>query len=89
MEHIVTVIGVVAGLASTTSFVPQLVKAWKGEQTEGISLHMFMLTVTAFTLWSVYGFLIGSWVLLTFNLISLALASAILLLRWRAGRASA
>lgn len=79
-------IGIVAGLCTTASFVPQLVKAWKGMETEGISKRMYALSVSAFMLWIVYGALIGSTVLLVFNATGLALSAAILVLRLRARR---
>ena len=44
---------------------------------------MYGLTVAAFVLWSVYGALLGSWPLLAANLVSLALATAILVLQQR------
>jgi MtN3 and saliva related transmembrane protein len=39
---------------------------------------MYMVTVTAFVLWSIYGFLIGSWPIVVFNLLSLVLSGIIL-----------
>ena len=50
---------------------------------EAVSARMFMLTVAAFALWSGYGLMLRSWPLLASNLISLALAAAILLLKLR------
>ncbi len=83
-------IGVGAAVCSTTSFAPQLVKIWREKASGDVSLRMYVLTVGAFALWSVYGLLLGSWPLVAANLISLALASAILVLQLRyRGRASA
>lgn len=84
-----SVIGIVAGLCTTASFVPQLVKAWKGEDTEGVSKRMYALSVSAFVLWIIYGAMIGSMVLLIFNLTGLLLSAAILVLRLRARRRAA
>jgi MtN3 and saliva related transmembrane protein len=78
-----TALGVVAGLLSTASFVPQLRKAWREGDTEAISKRMYLVTVTAFTLWTLYGFLLGSLPLIIFNLTSLALSTAILVLKIR------
>jgi MtN3 and saliva related transmembrane protein len=76
-------VGVAAALCSTASFVPQVVKMWRDKAGESVSLRMYVLTVTGFTLWSVYGVLLASWPLVASNLISLALSSAILLLKLR------
>jgi MtN3 and saliva related transmembrane protein len=77
-----TVIGIVAGILSTASFVPQVLKAWR-EGTESISKRMYMVTVSAFTLWTIYGFVIGSWPVVVFNALSLMLSGTILVLKLR------
>jgi MtN3 and saliva related transmembrane protein len=77
------VLGTVAGLLSTSSFVPQVWKAWKEGHTEAISKRMYIVTVSAFVLWTVYGFVIGSWPIIIFNILSLILSSAILVLKLR------
>ena len=80
---LVNVIGTGAALCSTASFVPQVVKIWREKSGEAVSLRMYVLTVSAFTLWSVYGFMLGSWPLVASNLVSLALSCAILALKLR------
>jgi MtN3 and saliva related transmembrane protein len=77
-----TVIGTVAGILSTASFVPQVLKAWR-EGTQSISQRMYMVTVSAFILWTVYGFVIGSWPVIVFNALSLVLSGTILTLKVR------
>ena len=81
-----TVLGVVAGLLSTSSFVPQVLKAWREGHTEAISKKMYLVTVSAFILWTVYGFVIGSWPVVVFNILSLGLSGSILLLKIRNDR---
>jgi MtN3 and saliva related transmembrane protein len=81
-----TVLATIAGILSTASFVPQVLKAWRERDTAAISKRMYMVTVTAFTLWSIYGFLIGSWPLVIFNLLSLCLSGSILFLKIRNDR---
>jgi MtN3 and saliva related transmembrane protein len=81
-----TVLAIIAGILSTSSFVPQVIKAWRERDTAAISKHMYMVTVTAFVLWSIYGFLIGSWPIVVFNLLSLGLSGIILGLKIRNDR---
>ncbi len=78
-----TVLGTVAGICSTVSFVPQVIKAWRENDTEAISKRMYMVTVTAFVLWTIYGFVIGSLPIIVFNLLSLGLSGTILVLKLR------
>ncbi|WP_230530120.1 SemiSWEET family sugar transporter [Microvirga roseola] len=78
-----TILATVAGLLSTSSFAPQVLKAWRERDTTAISKRMYMVTVTAFTLWSIYGFMIGSWPLIVFNLLSLGMSGTILAIKIR------
>ena len=78
-----TVLGTIAGLLSTSSFVPQVWKAWKEGETEAISKRMYIVTVSAFVLWTIYGFVIGSLPIIVFNTLSLVLSGAILALKLR------
>jgi MtN3 and saliva related transmembrane protein len=82
-QILVEALGAGAAVCSTTSFIPQLAKLIRERTAEAISAPMFMLTVTAFLLWSVYGLMLRSWPLVVSNLISLGLSGAILALTLR------
>ncbi|MBM6580117.1 SemiSWEET family sugar transporter [Microvirga sp. BT689] len=84
-----TLLATIAGILSTSSFVPQVLKAWRERDTAAISKSMYLVTVTAFVLWSAYGFLIGAWPLIVFNLLSLGLSGTILALKIRNDRSEA
>ena len=68
------------------SFTPQIVKIWRERDASSISLRMFMLTVTGFVLWTIYGVLIGSWPVIGANAVCLVLSATILTLKWRFSR---
>jgi len=82
-------VGIAAGLCSMTSFLPQIVKIVRERDASGVSLRMYLVTVTGFTLWTGYGVLIGSWPVWGSNAVNLALASTILALRARLGDGAA
>ena len=83
-------LGIVAGVCTTSSFVPQLLKAWRaGGDTEAISKRMYVVSVAAFGLWIVHGLMIGSLPLIVFNALNLVFAGAILALKLRSPRAEA
>jgi MtN3 and saliva related transmembrane protein len=84
-----TALGTLAGILSTSSFVPQVIKAYREGNTEGISKKMYFVTVSAFTLWTVYGFLVGSIPLIVFNALSLVLSGTVLFLKLRNPRRAA
>jgi MtN3 and saliva related transmembrane protein len=81
-NYLPTIIGFIAGILSTMSFAPQVYKAWR-EGTQSISLRMYMITVTSFTLWTIYGLLLKSAPLIIFNALSLVMSGAILVLKLR------
>lgn len=82
---IVNIIGVVAGVCSMTSFVPQIVKILKERSAAGVSLHMYAVTTVGFICWTTFGVLTKSWPVALANAVCLALVTTILVLRLRFG----
>jgi len=82
-----TILGIVAGICTTGSFVPQVIKAWREHDTGAISLRMYLVTTAGFCLWIGYGLLLGSWPIIIFNVIALVLGGIILWLKLREGKA--
>jgi MtN3 and saliva related transmembrane protein len=83
---IVNAVGTAGALCSMASFTPQLLKIWRDKEAEQVSLRMYAVTVTGFSLWIAYGLLLKSWPLLLSNAVCLVEAAAILALTWRYGR---
>jgi MtN3 and saliva related transmembrane protein len=79
-------VGVAAALCSMTSFGPQILKIWRERDASSVSLRMYIVTVTGFSLWIAYGVLIGSWPVAGSNLVCLLLSGTILTLKWRFSR---
>lgn len=65
------------------SFTPQLVKIWRERDASSVSLRMYAITVTGFSLWIAYGVLSKSWPLMVANSVCLIESGAILFLKWR------
>jgi MtN3 and saliva related transmembrane protein len=82
-EWWITILGVIAGVCTTASFVPQVIKAWRERDTGAISLRMYLVTTVGFCLWISYGFVLGSWPIMTFNVLALGLGGIILWLKLR------
>ena len=51
-------IGTIAAVLTTSSFLPQAIKVIKTKDTKGISLIMYLMNVTGIFLWFVYEILI-------------------------------
>lgn len=79
----VTTVGTVAALCTIVSFIPQIVKIVRERDASSVSLRMYLLTVTSFTLWTVYGILLHAWPLILANGASLAVAGATLFCKWK------
>lgn len=76
-----TTIGFIAAIASTVSFAPQAWKIIKSRKTDDISLAMYVVTVSAFALWTAYGILLNEWPLIVTNSICFVLSGFILLMK--------
>ncbi|MFM2328183.1 MAG: hypothetical protein RLZZ494_286 [Pseudomonadota bacterium] len=83
----IDVIGYVAAFLTTVSFVPQAWLTFKTKDVRGISLGMYSAFTLGIALWLVYGLLIQAWPIVIANVITLALAAAILTMRLRYGQA--
>jgi MtN3 and saliva related transmembrane protein len=76
--EIVTIVGSAAALCSMTSFVPQAWKIVQSGETKDISKGMYLLTVTGFSLWVTYGWLMMDWPIIVTNTVCGLLAAFIL-----------
>jgi MtN3 and saliva related transmembrane protein len=77
---LVMLLGYLAALASMASFMPQAWKIIRSRQTKGISSGMYLLTVSAFGLWLVYGVLLKQWPLVVSNAVCFGLSAFILVM---------
>ena len=81
-----TALGMVAGLCTSFSFVPQVIKAWREGNTEALSKRMYLASLAAYSLWIVHGLMIASIPVTVFNGLNLVFAGTILGLKLRALR---
>jgi MtN3 and saliva related transmembrane protein len=82
---LINAFGVVAGLCSMTSFVPQIMKIMRERDASGVSLRMYAVTIVGFICWTIYGALSQSWPVTLANAVCLVLVSIIFTLRLRFG----
>ena len=74
-------IGYAAATLTTASFVPQAWLTFKTRDVSGISLSMYSAFTLGIALWLAYGLLIEAWPVVIANVITLALAASILVMR--------
>ena len=78
---LVSNLGYLAGFLTTLAFVPQVIKTWRTKSTKDISLGMFLIFNLGVFCWLIYGFLINQGPVILWNLVTLILASAILMMK--------
>jgi MtN3 and saliva related transmembrane protein len=71
-------IGALAAVLTTVSFIPQVVRTVRTGDTRAISLWMYLLFCSGVALWGVYGLMLGSWPIMVANSITLVLGLVVL-----------
>ena len=85
-ETYVVITGFLAGLLTTISFIPQVVKVVKTGSTRDLSLGMYILFSSGVALWLAYGIFLSAWPIIIANLVTLILSMVILLYKLRESR---
>lgn len=75
--------GYAAAACTTLSFVPQVLKIWRTRSAADISSSMYVLFIAGLALWLVYGAALKSWPIVGANTVTIALAAAVLWMKWR------
>ena len=80
-------VGSLAACLTTVSFLPQAWLSFKTRDVSGVSLGMYSVFTLGVALWLVYGVLLRAWPIVIANVVTLALALAILGMKLVYGRA--
>jgi len=79
----IDIIGTIAAILTTASFVPQALHTFQTKDVRGISLGMYSAFTAGVSLWLVYGILLSAWPIIIANAITVSLALAILVMKLR------
>lgn len=77
-------IGAIAGVLTTISFIPQVVKIWRTRSARDISYAMYACFIGGVGLWLCYGILIDALPIVLNNAIVLILAILVIVFKYRA-----
>ncbi len=77
----IDLIGYFAALLTTASFLPQTLMSIKTKNTDGISLAMYSIFASGVSFWLIYGLIIGNFVVILANSVTLPLALTILYIK--------
>ncbi len=78
-------VGIIAGICTTFSFLPQVIKTLKTKDTQSLSLSMYLVFVSGVSLWLIYGIMIESFSVVAANAVTFLLAGMVLFLKIRHG----
>ena len=74
-------LGYFAGFLTTVSLVPQVIKIWTTKSADDFSLMMLLIWCTGISCWLVYGILLNAVPIILWNVSTLLLAVAILVMK--------
>jgi len=74
----IELVGLVAGICTTISFVPQIIKILKTKHVRDISLVMYVILTSGIFLWLVYGILLRRIPIILANGISFVLCFSVI-----------
>lgn len=79
-------VGSIAAVLTTASFVPQVWLTFKTKDVSSISLGMYCVFVAGTATWLAYGMLLSAWPVVVANAVTLSLALAILAMKLAYGK---
>jgi MtN3 and saliva related transmembrane protein len=81
----VEIIGSVGATCTTLAFVPQVLQIWKTRSAKDVSLPMYITFMVGIICWFTYGVMLNAWPIIVANIITFALALAVILMKLRWG----
>lgn len=72
------VVGIIAGICTTTAFLPQVIKIMRTRHTRDLSLPMYAIFSFGVGMWTYYGFVTRSIPVVAFNSVTFILSLYIL-----------
>ena len=73
----IEIIGYIAAVLTTASFLPQAIKTLKTRDTQSLSLSMYSIFCTGVLMWLLYGIAIANWPIVVANAVTILLAGTI------------
>ena len=77
------ILGLVAGILSCITFVPQIFKTWQSKSVKDISVMSFTIVVVSTVIWLAYGIIKNLPSVILTNVIVCISAIIMLALKWR------
>jgi MtN3 and saliva related transmembrane protein len=88
-DPLITIIGGAAASLTTSSFLPQIIKAYRTKNMEDVSQYLMSFFATGTVLWIIYGIFKNDIVIIAANAIASAFNIVLLYMKFTYGRRSA
>jgi MtN3 and saliva related transmembrane protein len=82
----IELLGMSAGLISSITFIPQVIKTWRSKSAKDISLLMFTFATASVIMWLIYGILINNIPIIFTNGTILVFSSLMLYFKFKYGK---
>lgn len=82
-NNYIQVVGIIAGILTAASMLPQLIKTYKEKEADDISWIMLVVLMSGISAWIYYGILRKDLPLIVTNSFSLLLNLGLMFLRWK------
>jgi MtN3 and saliva related transmembrane protein len=89
MPSLLPIIGALAAICTSLSYIPQVRKALPRGSTGDLSVRMLAVLTTGLALWVCYGLVKGDWILVLANVVGGTLSGTVLVCKMRDMRAGA
>jgi MtN3 and saliva related transmembrane protein len=83
--NLVSMIGTAAAVCTTAAFIPQVLQIWRTRSARDVSLPMYLIFTTGLVCWLWYGWLLSAWPIIIANIVTLALALAVIGMKLKFG----
>lgn len=84
MEYVV-ILGFTAGLLTTFSYLPQVLKTLKTKSARDLSIHWLSIMTIGSVFWMIYGYFISSFPLIFFNMVLIVMTACLLVSKFKYG----
>ena len=77
------VIGLMAGVMTTTGFLPQLIKGFRTKRMDDVSMLMPLILIVGMSLWLIYGTILDDLPIILWNAVGIVINLGIVVLKLR------
>ena len=85
-DMLVSIVGVVAAVLTTSSFLPQMIKAYRTKSMHDVSRYLMSMFATGTVLWMIYGIYKSDLVIVGANAIATVFNVILLLMKFSYGK---